>query len=214
MMRLFPMILAVVLMSHGARFAAAQEPGCPDGQPPVDGACATPDETLVEPVIPPPVEARPPQTAPPVALVDAPNEKWSILALALEIFPSFGVGHYYAGNTAWGIAGTLSNLLFYAGLASGGGYKEEDEGTSKVTIVLLVIGGVGKLVTLAAAPYVTHKENERKRMRYNLELQQRRASLLTPTPAHDPLALRGSRFSPFSPVEGKALLFPILHFEF
>ncbi|MBU1241480.1 hypothetical protein KKF84_09360 [Myxococcota bacterium] len=145
----------------------------------------------------------------------APNEKWSVLSLILEIFPSFGVGHYYAGNNWWGLAGTISNLVFYVGLFSGMGSGDGDRDRT-FTYTMLAIGGAGKLITLLAAPVVTYRTNREKRRRYNLFLQQRTDL--------EPLRIQGlrqssehaRRFTPFSGshLDGKTLLFPVLALSF
>jgi hypothetical protein len=107
-----------------------------------------------------------------------PEQKSVAGAWALEFFVGFGVGHYYAGSTKWGIVGTASSGVQWTGIGiliasvyEGGLYYLTPG------IILTIIGSVGHTVSWIATISATEDRNLELREKFR---SARGPSLLVP----------------------------------
>jgi hypothetical protein len=203
-------ILVLSLLALSPSITQAQQGNvinCPQGQSPQQGSCLSINANS---------DARPfNNNSHFVGNLEAPNEKYAALALILEIFPSFGVGHYYAGNTMWGIAATVSNISIFMGLVMGMGSGGSDSDYS-LPRTLAIMGVIGKVVTLFAAPIVTYNTNKEKRRNYNLMLQSKNRTSFLDLPFFHHSDNYAKNDTPYTStrLKGKTLLFPLIHLNF
>jgi len=97
------------------------------------------------------------------------EEKSAAASWALEFFIGFGAGHYYSGQTGWGIFGTLSSVFLVTGAGLTCGALAGDSINSingdlfAAGMIIFLAGEIGHTVSWIAAPIVTSMDNKKKR---------------------------------------------------
>jgi len=144
----------------------------------------------------------------------SPYEKSIAGAFLLEFFVGFGVGHFYAGNPNWGLIGLFSNISLVYGIV------RTVEDANALSIVMIAVGGLGKLTSFIMVPILVQADNKKKRQLYLQQLQtgtEARFSLERQVQFEQDLPTffgRGSN-TPFASITaGKAVMFPVFSTRF